>query len=661
VTEYDHIPIETTEGHRPPSSSADRLLIGLASLALFGGFLVAVSNFVSDDPVSVASASPAPSASRTPQPSPTPRPRLDVAVVPGQVPSPSPEQSSFYGWIRANTDLMVRADPRADAREVAVLSRGAVAQVDENSSEAHEPGWLYVNDPGPAGWIATMDGDTSLVQRYSTPESPYSGYIWTLAAGHDGFVAIGSPPFQPGQPSRPMAMTSTDGARWRASELPAGWGQWGESNIAWGPVGWLAVTHTESPTGPTAWVWRSADGLDWSALGSMPNLPANSYVVQLVASERGYLLATVEQRASLWFSTDGDDWHETDEPGPEIAAGYSLRLAATSAGFFAWNDTGGSEARQAAFSIDGQTWSAVDGGPQGPNRRFVGVNGRIVGMDADPLTGSPRFWTGSVARGRVAWLRQSQDDARFGDAIASTLVTSGQRAMAFGWDRASETPLVWSGDGSRWTQYTLPSAFNGVPRMAAAGAAGFVVVGNRPTLRGPNPTFWHEVAMGRWQAEESPLFDVVPDPAPADCGPPPADAVEFMVLDVSAASACFSEVAITLRFWSTRCDGCMYGGDVSGAEPAWLVRPTNNVLYVSPIESESSWGQVALLPPTIELDRDWTAAWLDVTGHFDDPAAATCRFVPPPADVEWYAGYRDTIASCRQQFVVSKVTVAEGP
>ena len=667
MTDFDYIPIETTEGHRPPSPAADRLLIGLAGVALCGGLLIAAGNFLgADDELSNASETPAASAlpSRTPRPSPSPRPRLELAVQPATLPSPSPQPSLFSGWIRASIDLVVRSDPRVDATEVGMLAAGTAAQVDEWSEEPPgEHGWLFVNTPQPGGWVATLDRGTPLAARYSHASSRWGGSIWSVAAGGNGFLAIGAHGGGSDQISRPIAMVSADGARWRASDAPQEWVSGWSPSVAWGPVGWLSAAMVDQSGGPTIWFSRSMDGRVWESLGVLEALPQDSWMGQLVANERGYLLATSGQRSSLWLSVDGVTWHESNDTG--LRADAPLRTVATPIGFYAWRDDGWGTATagpvEGAFSADGRTWSLIQGGPGGAARQIVSAGERLLGIDPDPDTGEPRLWTGIPARGSVAWLRDSQQEAAFRDAAVSALLSDGQRVVALGWDRSTEEPLVWELEPTGWTRSVLPEAFDGIPRVAAPGPAGFVVVGNRPTLRGMNPIFWHETDGGEWAPERSPLLRLEPDPAPDECAPPPRDALEFAVLDRVLATACLGGQSITIQVWAARCEGC-YGAGVGAYQTDWLMGMTSEQLYLSPVEDDSGgWWSPSPVHPSLEYDSSWVGKWLEVTGHFDDPAASECRWAPGPEELWYYEGRRAAVDQCRQQFVLTQVSVLSGP
>jgi hypothetical protein len=397
-------------------------------------------------------------------------------------------------------------------------------------------------------------------------------------------------------------------------------------------------------------------------LGVLGALPADRWLNQLVASERGYLLATGGSASSFWFSVDGVTWRETAATG--LSRDAYIRSVATSLGFYAWEDSGwggpGSEQTEAAFSVDGSTWSPVAGGPGGPGRQIVSVGDRLLGMDVDPVTDALRLWVGIAPRGSVAWVRDIGGEGPFRQAAPSTLVSDGERAIAFGWDRSTEEPLAWTLEPTGWTRSILPDDFGGIPRLAAAGPTGVVVIGSRPTLRGLNPIFWHQTGTGSWARERSPVLPVVPDPSPDDCGPPPIDAVEFAVLDRVMAAACLGDEPITFRAWSALCEGC-YGAGEGTYEEEWLIGDTKEQLYLAPVKDDSGgWWTQAVIHPSLQYNIGWRRQWLDVTGHFDDPAASRCRWTPSPGGLWYYEGRQATVNQCRQQFVVTEVSVVSG-
>jgi hypothetical protein len=106
--------------------------------------------------------------------------------------------------------------------------------------------------------------------------------------------------------------------------------------------------------------------------------------------------------------------------------------------------------------------------------------------------------------------------------------------------------------------------------------------------------------------------------------------------------------------------GC-FGGATGSGIPAWLATPDTNQLALSPIEGFDGWWPTAVLDPRLKQDPAWKKTWLEVTGHFDDPAAAGCRLTPSRDEEASYQGRQSVIDACRQRFVVTSLTPVPGP
>ncbi|MDQ2941876.1 MAG: hypothetical protein M3R05_06780 [Chloroflexota bacterium] len=662
MSDQHELRLEPTEGTRTGGPPGERFVVGLALFALFAGLLIALGNFIGQRAAvsSAGSPRPSPTASSTPAwPVSTPRLLREVTVQPGAAPTQAPTQQTFTGGIRAKADLIIRANPEVNAIQFGVLAQGALAFAEEMPDPPPgKLGWLHILAPEPQGWVATTEGGAQLVVRLGSAPAPVSGDIWAMVGGGDRFLAVGWPAVTSTQPLEPLIAASADGDAWQIADLPASAGY--GAAVSWGPAGWLALTLIgDHPSGSTAWVWHSNDGISWTALGTMSD--AGTYPSQFVSSDAGYLLAATAGRGpdtTLWFSEDGLTWRETADAG--MASGAWVRLAAGPNGFYAWDMQGQQPADKAAaaYSANARTWAPVIGGPEGPSAQIVAVGAEWVGVDDDPVRGLHRVWIGEVKGDRLSWRRES-DEGAFGDGVVTTMVSDGRRAVAFGWDRSTELPVAWIREGTTWTQSPLPHAFGGLPRIAAAGPSGVVLVGYRPTLRGQNPVFWHLAADGSWTPEADPLLTVVADPSSDECGPAPATAADFLVLDHALAVACLGDTPLTFRAWSVECS--CFSDAPPGGVPAWLATPGSNQLALSPIESFDGWWAPAVLDPSLKQDRAWRLAWLEVTGHFDDPAAAGCRLTPSRDDVASYQGRQSVIDSCRQQFVVTSVVPVPGP
>ncbi len=639
-------------------------MIGLAGIALVLGVMIAISNLLPPSAVSsasgtpVASASPTHEASRTPRPTRRPDPLRELTLDQATPePTPEPRAALFSGWIRAEVDLIVRRTPGLDAYTWGVLEAGAAARATESGEFSFgTDGWLMLEEPFAGGWVATLSAGASLVERYPPPANPSTEYLMSVGSGATGFLAFAQSESSTLGRSSVVALTSSDGQAWTRSATGFPRDTWVPAP-AWGPLGWLAAVTTYWSNSPQTWLYQSGDGRNWTTLGRM-TATSNS----LLGSDAGYLLTAYGDGTrpvpTHWFSEDGLFWQEAEDPG--FAASSRVNVVAVPGGFYAW------DARlpvpqgdlRAAFSADGQTWVPISEGPGGSMVLLASVGSRVIGLDLSEDL-EIRTWDGSISDG-LTWQRDSDGDAPFAGAMVSSLASDGQVAYAFGWDSATERPLVWVGTDAGFSRTGLPSGFEGLPHFGVAGPSGVALVGARPNLRAENPIFWHRTRAGGWAAEARPVIPVTPDPVGADCPPRPTDLLEFMGLATTLGPFCYADQPITLRAWSTGCEWCSEVGGDPGAEPAWLTQPSRNLLVLSPIQSAGGDMSVVLAPALVS-SQDLAYAWVELTGHFDDPAAGTCRASPATVASPWYSGAWQVVLICRQQFVVSAVRVVDGP
>lgn len=661
MTDPDLSRLEMSQGTQPPSGTGERILVGLAAIALVGGLLIAVANAVAnDDEVAAASQSPSVAPVRTPRPTPTPAPaRVAIVQEPEVEIAPVEQPYEFNGWIRAMSDLVIRSSPALEAMEIGVLKMDEILQVSQQNRPDDEAGWLFLAER--QGWVQTVADGEQLAQFYEYPRFRSSGWVNSLTAGPEGFVATLTPTADPYSYEPPAPAISGDGVRWRlANSSP--FGSWFGS-VAWGPAGWLAAGYVSDASRGRIVLWSSPDGLRWSRLGMLAGVE-NEYLGQLLGSDRGYLLETYPERGpggngpGLWSSTDGLTWNESVDLILRRSTFIERRIVAIARGFYMF-DANLIGPHPALFSADGERWSEVVDGPNGPGLQVTAYRDGIVAIDAREKA-APHVWAGSVAKGRLAWSRRAESDSAFRGGVVTQLVSDGSSIFAFGWDWATQEPLVWTRETEHWLRTPLPERFGGTPLMAAAWPGGVVVVGHRPSLRGENPVFWHRTAVGGWLPEPDPVMPEIPDPPADQCSALPTDFLAFSVVDVGATIACHGAAPITFRAWSVECAGCSgyYGGR---AEPAWLLNPEANQLYLSPKETFGDWQSTVVLGPSLTPDRSWTSNWVEVTGHFDDPAARSCRVEPSVEELAWWPGPRSVIDQCRLTFVVTDVRIVSGP
>lgn len=677
MNDFEEIPLEPVAGERHGSALGDRLLVGLAVVVLLAGLTIGAGNFLSqfadDEPVPVAAASaPAttatPGPSRTPRPSPTPRALRELTLTPG-TPPPPPDygEPAFIGWLEAIGEVIVRAAPDHGAHEVARLAPGEVIQV-ERGDESESP-WVQTHDVV-SGWAATLDAQGSTVARlHEQREDSYPGGIFGLSGGEDGFVGVVWPPQTGRQPMFPFAVASADGEEWRAAGgLASSWHAWA---AAWGPSGWLGASVVEGDTSGELWIWESADGLAWTPLGHLEGITGYPAPRQMVGSDGGYLLVLdgpEPDGSGVWFSPDGILWQETHDPlGVERARrdGYwydDRRVAPAGSGFVAWTGSDpwvGSPTR-GAYSANGRSWQPLDIDRLHGTLWLAAAGQRLLAIAHDG-EGTARTWSGSLAEGTVRLERAPHLDAAFRDGVVTAMASDGEHAYAVGYEPDSQRPRLWRGDGTSWGGVRVPAAgFGGMPRDIVAGSGGVVVVGWRETAIGPSPVLWHLRSNGTWVVEHDPVVPAAyPDLSAEDCPSLATSGIEFMLLDFSLAPTCFGDGPMTFRAWSAECRDCAVPGHPPNGTSAWLLSPPR-VLLLAPSESQEGWRREGVPHPELAWDDDWLNRWVEVTGHFADPAAESCRPTPPPGE-EIYFFTGDAVVECLRRFVVTRVVPVDGP
>jgi hypothetical protein len=125
--------------------------------------------------------------------------------------------------------------------------------------------------------------------------------------------------------------------------------------------------------------------------------------------------------------------------------------------------------------------------------------------------------------------------------------------------------------------------------------------------------------------------------------------------------ACFGSSPIVLEgivdYW------CCRGITVGTTEPAWLAGDYSNALVARLRMGEQetgSWGPELRINPASGLALGQRGSIIRVTGHFDDPAAQTCRTTLSADERERYPDYhwaspQYAVYDCRLAFVVDAV------
>ncbi len=111
-----------------------------------------------------------------------------------------------------------------------------------------------------------------------------------------------------------------------------------------------------------------------------------------------------------------------------------------------------------------------------------------------------------------------------------------------------------------------------------------------------------------------------------------------------------------------------FGALANGVTPAWLgeVGGLEKVLWLRPRPTDGCFADtdcvwMFLHSPEatgLPLSPD---RWVTVTGHFDDAAAATCRWTDPKNGTAWPLTPAEAVAYCRGNFVVTAIEDAAAP
>ncbi|HEY7527106.1 MAG TPA: hypothetical protein VIA82_09780 [Candidatus Limnocylindria bacterium] len=646
------VSVETTQGDRPRASAGDRLLIGLAVLALAGGALIALSKIL-PSPEAVASASPRTSASPSVAVSPSDGalPLRTLRLSGDSPPVAAPAFGGQGGWARALQRVRVLEGRGRSANEVGVLQPGDamyVARHDERLASR----WLEVIAPL-HGWIDTETPGGPRIRRFATHRLDRRIVPDAVFAGARGEFVFG------GMDSYALTYVlgaTSGGQAWERTDPPRGTEF---VRAAYGPHRWVALTISNLTTGMRAWAWQSDDGLGWASLGDLSSLIPQDGLgdIDLAGSSRGYVMSPFHSGGGrtpprVLFSADGVTWSERATPiGPD-------RVVASEVGFYGYS-TNASERPVAAFSPDGDRWDAVDTSEMAG---LIGVAATTDGFVAlDRVGGLVRAWTARVEQGRLAWRRDPLASEAFAGSVLTSL-SGGTAAIATGWARDSETPLWWSLGPAGWQRHELPPSFGGLPRVAAASTDGYVIVGTGAGSLHQNPILWKSTGSSELQPERRPFLGGGASLGPASCAHYSGDLLDMMMNSGLAYAECRGNAPIAFRGYVVLCQGC---GPVTPAEPnqaSWLAQPDpRRTLRLAPIHTSDLGSLETVLAPGIAVRSAWANQWVNVVGHFDDPAAESCRIAPATFDEVGYPGRDEIIRECRARFVVTEVRLDPQP
>lgn len=148
--------------------------------------------------------------------------------------------------------------------------------------------------------------------------------------------------------------------------------------------------------------------------------------------------------------------------------------------------------------------------------------------------------------------------------------------------------------------------------------------------------------------------------APPECPAPPPTVVSLSEMQSTLRLVCFDDEDMTfVAWWPELPDDAGLGGAcaASDTEVAWLVCQNINYNWLAESPEESQNRLAMSLDPSSGVTMPERGQWVEVTGHFDDPAAQDCGQAAEA--METSAG--EVVFNCRLQFVPSAVVVTTAP
>jgi hypothetical protein len=556
-------------------------------------------------------------------------------------------------------NLRLREEP-GDGKRVGSLAEGDIVSVaGEPPHVIDGTEWYYVEAGHQrVGWVSRGSTDDPYLQLRSTAPVKLPATIEGVAIGDNGFLAWGWLRNRSDEEATAAMLTSADGVTWERSSLEPG-PRRVVSTAAWGPAGWFAATRNPYRDKPGE-IWHSADGNSWVRFDS--NGLDGWIGESMAAGPLGYAMSVRndDYDYDIAFSTDGRSWRIRHPVFGGEGPGGSFRVFPSQSGLVATGidpEEGGST--QMALTRDGVHWKDLGWGMPSMQTYHIEAAGYIWSVFIDDGDGRVRIQRAPVAELRDLEFDMRRQDAmeeRLTDSMVTALVSSGDHVLMLAYDRSTGAPHLWSTvDGEAWSEGAEGSFGGLVPSILQGGHAGFIAVTEEATLAGGNPVLWHSTDGETWTADDGSSFGVVKSPRIGDCPALPSDYVEWRLVPGVLAADCFGDASITFRAWLTV--GCGCGGYVPGIfEPAWLASPFASFgLVWLPYENKYGGCGSGVAGPDLGKVPE-PQQWVHVTGHYDDPAATTCRYRPDETYPYLATTSAQLMQECRSRFVVTNVS-----
>lgn len=583
----------------------------------------------------------------SPSRSPSPSPAIELERSPSPSPSPPTQAADGYYplfpgvWAEVKVDdLRVREGPGTEHDVVGALDEGdLVMSIDSLGAGM----WVHVLADGAAGYVNAGQPDDPWVLAIPTPLS------WThlegVTSNGSTYLAYGTwaeldyPPYEGGF-EQPLLLYSDDGVSWHEQhEGPPG----RVLAAAPGPAGWVALSFHQYGGGFASF---SPDGRSWHQPTSLSGM---AHSVAYGPAGWVALGSTYDEGIRAWISPDGRTWSANPVSVP--GSGSQPALEASDAGYVAVDRHAGT----LVGSVDGRIWNTTP--RPGPSEGWIAdvelIGERVLAVVIDATTGASQIHTGRLgAEGAIAW-DGKVGDAAFAGRRVDSIEQSPDALIALGWDPQALVPAAWSSaDGVTWNSLGIsPEAFGGMvgPRLAW-GAGGWVGLGT------------HEGGHAVWRSDDGSTWELATAPQrterPVDCSRFASASVLALMYLGGDAVDCFGGTTLTLRGWVPLIEG-LGGCCFPESEPDWLAGPYPTA-WLTPGQADHM-GVHLHVPPTVDATALTPHRWVEVTGHYLDPAAEQCRSEPLssyPHRLESQVSVRE---ACRARFVVESAREIPAP
>jgi hypothetical protein len=384
-------------------------------------------------------------------------------------------------------------------------------------------------------------------------------------------------------------------------------------------VGWRTIAGTSASA-----AWLSSDGAHWSGPVDVPDFPNPSHAVALPT---GFLLI--------------DDGASGSPPRLAVVAASGVTTV---------------PAPELGLRTGGMTWGD---GPYIPT--VVILSDQLFLVRQDPAGAT--LWRTSAASlgGDSRFSRVVGADALLLGASVVAGAAGSTGAVLLGFDRTTLARFaLTSPDGVVWTRHELAAGAlgGGISDLLIGTSTGYLAVGRAVTLAGAADDLWSSADGASWTPVDAPVGQP-PAVDPGPCPARPSTLAALAKIGAAKAAGCFGRSDLTISAYVGTCGGC---GGTSNYRwiPDWLggmFAP----LYLAADFATASTGMGDVGPawpdPTRHLAIPPEKTPVTVTGHYEDPASASCRVVPFGASVASLPSVDEAVTSCRRSLVVTGIAV----